>query len=190
MSRRLRPVTTFRTEYSGGTNCFVIFYYLDCTKCKFPDFSQYSIFSLTFNKIPWLLPSLEFPWLFPDRWKPCNCPYVRLGELVPCQCECKLVNMFSLPLPMAIPINFSLKCEMAIMCQPVWVNYSTAVELTQTGQWIPWSHCQDNNKWSWDDDKLKNIEINLTAVASNIDPSIQPLHIKRKVTVLQCNGNS
>ena len=38
----------------------------------FPDFSQYSIFSLTFNKIPWLLPSLEFPWLFPDRWKPCQ----------------------------------------------------------------------------------------------------------------------
>ena len=29
------------------------------------------IFSLTFNKIPWLLPSLEFPWLFPDRWTPC-----------------------------------------------------------------------------------------------------------------------
>ena len=28
------------------------------------------IFSLTFNKIPWLLPSLEFPWLFPDRWTP------------------------------------------------------------------------------------------------------------------------
>ena len=35
------------------------------------------IFSLTFNKIPWLLPSLEFPWLFPDRWTPwdsCLCP--------------------------------------------------------------------------------------------------------------------
>ena len=30
------------------------------------------IFSLTFNKIPWLLPSLEFPWLFPDHWTPCS----------------------------------------------------------------------------------------------------------------------
>ena len=30
------------------------------------------IFSLTFNKIPWLFPSLEFPWLFPDRWTPCR----------------------------------------------------------------------------------------------------------------------
>ena len=28
------------------------------------------IFSLTLNKIPWLLPSLEFPWLFPNRWTP------------------------------------------------------------------------------------------------------------------------
>ena len=57
---------------------FIIFYYLDCTTCKFPDFS------LTFANIhflpdlqqnslnfPWLLPSLEFPWLFPDRWTPC-----------------------------------------------------------------------------------------------------------------------
>ena len=54
---------------------FIIFYYLDCTKCKFPDFSQYQFFSLTFNKIPWLipwlLPRLEFPWLFPDHWTPC-----------------------------------------------------------------------------------------------------------------------
>ena len=70
-------MTTFRTEYSRGTNSFVIFYYLDCIKFKFPDFSL--IFpnihfftdlqqnSLTF---PWLLPSLEFPWLFPDRWTP------------------------------------------------------------------------------------------------------------------------
>ena len=57
-------VTTFRTEYSGGTNCFVTFdyfQYLDCTKCKFPDFSQYSFF-------PW--PSTKFPdfcqvWNFP-----------------------------------------------------------------------------------------------------------------------------
>ena len=31
---------------------FIIFYYLDCTKCKFPDFSQYSFF-------PW--PSTKFP---------------------------------------------------------------------------------------------------------------------------------
>ena len=30
------------------------------------------IFSLTSNKIPWLLPSLEFPWLFPDHWTPCQ----------------------------------------------------------------------------------------------------------------------
>ena len=30
----------------------IIFYYLDCTKCKFPDFSQYSFF-------PW--PSTKFP---------------------------------------------------------------------------------------------------------------------------------
>ena len=55
----------------------IIFYYLDCTKCKVPDFS------LTFPNIhffpdlqqnsltfPWLLPSLEFPWLFHDRWTP------------------------------------------------------------------------------------------------------------------------
>ena len=55
----------------------IIFHYLDCTKCKFPDFS------LTFPNIHffpdlqqnsltflWLLPSLEFPWLFPDRWTP------------------------------------------------------------------------------------------------------------------------
>ena len=57
----------------------IIFYYLDCTKCKFPDlsltFPNIHFFpdlqqnSLTF---PWLLPSLEFPWLFPDRWTPCN----------------------------------------------------------------------------------------------------------------------
>ena len=65
-------MTTFRTEYTGGTNCFVIFdyfYYLDCTKCKFPDFSQYSFFpwhstkfpdfSLTFAKSGI---SLTFPW--------------------------------------------------------------------------------------------------------------------------------
>ena len=67
-------MTTFRTEYSGGTNCLwflIIFYYLDCTNCKFPEFSPYSFFSLTFNEIPWLFPSLEFPWLFPDRWTPC-----------------------------------------------------------------------------------------------------------------------
>ena len=56
---------------------WLFFYYLDCTKCKFLDFS------LTFPNIhffpdlqqnsltfPWLLPSLEFPWLFPDRWTP------------------------------------------------------------------------------------------------------------------------
>ena len=76
-------VTTFRTEYSGGTNSetvmwfLIIFYYLDCTKCKFPDisltflnihfFPDLQQNSLTF---PWLLPSLEFPWLFPDRWTP------------------------------------------------------------------------------------------------------------------------
>ena len=30
------------------------------------------IFSLTFNKIPWLFPDLEFPWLFLDRWTPCR----------------------------------------------------------------------------------------------------------------------
>ena len=40
----------------------IIFYYLDCTKCKFPDFSQYAFF-------PW--PSTKFPdfcqvWNFPD----------------------------------------------------------------------------------------------------------------------------
>ena len=57
-------------------------YYLDCTKCKFPDFSQYSFFpdlqqnSLSF---PWLLPSLEFPWLFPDHWTPCKCSPSRLA---------------------------------------------------------------------------------------------------------------
>ena len=47
--------------------CFlIIFYYLDCTKCKFPDFSQYSFFfpdlqqnSLTFAKSGI---SLTFPW--------------------------------------------------------------------------------------------------------------------------------
>ena len=44
----------------------IIFYYLDCTKCKFPDFSQYSFFSLTFNKIPWLFPDFCQVWNFPD----------------------------------------------------------------------------------------------------------------------------
>ena len=61
---------------------FKFFYYLDCTKCKFPDFPWlFPIFiffpdlqqnPLTF---PWLLPSLEFPWLFPDCWTPCYCLY-------------------------------------------------------------------------------------------------------------------
>ena len=83
----LGPRAGVKIEHcSGGTNCFVIFiiifYYLDCTKCEFPDFS------LTFPNIhffpdlqqnsltfPWLLPSLEFPWLFPDRWTPWySCP--------------------------------------------------------------------------------------------------------------------
>ena len=32
----------------------------------FPDFSQYSIFSLTFNKIPWLFPDFCQVWNFPD----------------------------------------------------------------------------------------------------------------------------
>ena len=31
----------------------------------FPDLQQNSLI------LPWLLPSLEFPWLFPDRWTPC-----------------------------------------------------------------------------------------------------------------------
>ena len=48
----------------------------------FPDFSQYSFFSLTFNKIPWLFPSLEFPWLFPDRWTPCNQLIYRSGPTI------------------------------------------------------------------------------------------------------------
>ena len=69
-------MTTFRTEYSGGTNCFVLFFIifttyiaLNANSLTFPNIH----FSLTFNKIPWLLPSLEFPWLFPDRWTPCCC---------------------------------------------------------------------------------------------------------------------
>ena len=45
---------------------FKFFYYLDCTKCKFPDFSQYSFFSLTFNKIPWQFPDFCQVWNFPD----------------------------------------------------------------------------------------------------------------------------
>ena len=67
-------MTTFRTEYSGGTNCFVIFDYfllLRLHSMQIPWLFPIFIFSLTFNKIPWLLPSLEFPWLFPDRWTPC-----------------------------------------------------------------------------------------------------------------------
>ena len=32
----------------------------------FPDFSQYSFFSLTFNKIPWLFPDFCQVWNFPD----------------------------------------------------------------------------------------------------------------------------
>ena len=42
----------------------IIFYYLDCTKCKwlFPIF----IFSLTFKKIPRLFPDLCQVWNFPD----------------------------------------------------------------------------------------------------------------------------
>ena len=77
-------MTPFRTEYSGGTNCFLIFdyffNYLDCTKCKFPDFSLnfpniHFFLDLQQNSLafPWLLPSLEFPWLFPDRWTPWFC---------------------------------------------------------------------------------------------------------------------
>ena len=69
---------------------FIIFYYLDCTKCKFPDFSltfpnnhffpDFQQNSLTF---PWLLPILEFPWLFPDRWTPCHKDFVmgNVGKL-------------------------------------------------------------------------------------------------------------
>ena len=63
-------MTNFRTKYSVGTNCFVIiFYYLDCTKCKFPDFSltfPNIHFSLAFNKIPWLFPDFCQVWNFPD----------------------------------------------------------------------------------------------------------------------------
>ena len=32
----------------------------------FPDFSQYSFISLTFNKIPWLFPDFCQVWNFPD----------------------------------------------------------------------------------------------------------------------------
>ena len=71
-------MTTFRTEYSGETNCFVIFdyfYYLDCTKCKFTDFSlsfpNFHFFpdlqknSLTFPKSGI---SLTFPWPLDTLW--------------------------------------------------------------------------------------------------------------------------
>ena len=46
---------------------------LNANSLIFPWLFTIFIFSLTFNKIPWLLPSLEFPWLFPDRWTPCRC---------------------------------------------------------------------------------------------------------------------
>ena len=78
-------MTTFRTEYSGETNCLwflIIFHYLDCTKCKFPDFSltfpnihffpwpstKFLDFSLTFAKsgisltFPWPLDTLHTYW--------------------------------------------------------------------------------------------------------------------------------
>ena len=69
---RLCTVTTFRTNTLEGQTVLwflIIFYYLDCTKCKFPDFSltfPNIHFSLTFNKIPWLFPDFCQVWNFPD----------------------------------------------------------------------------------------------------------------------------
>ena len=63
-----QPAELYTLEGQTVLWFFIIFYYLDCTKCKFPDFSlysQYSFFSLTFNKIPWICKVWnfsDFPW--------------------------------------------------------------------------------------------------------------------------------
>ena len=62
-------MTTFRTEYSGGTNCFVIFDYfllLRLHSMQIPWLFPIFIFSLTFNKIPWLFPDFCQVWNLPD----------------------------------------------------------------------------------------------------------------------------
>ena len=47
----------------------------------FPDFSQYSFFSLTFNKIPWLFPDFCQVWNFPDFSLTAGHPDVCLGKI-------------------------------------------------------------------------------------------------------------
>ena len=48
---------------------------ISLTNSKIPWlFSKFQI-SLTNYKIPWLFPDLQFLWLFPDQWQPCEAGY-------------------------------------------------------------------------------------------------------------------